>query len=136
MTDIKNIAEVRQKKLVLWGYVIQIVMFIFILSMPISILVPIIYLFIVLKFVLIDWLRSHVKWQLVTNGFAVMVTLVGVLLIFYGVGNIGRTPSLLRTIASIIAVPLGIALPLWLVYRVVFGLIAYGKEARIERLFP
>jgi hypothetical protein len=35
-----------------------------------------------------------------------------------------------------IAVVLWVALPPWLIYRLVFGLINYGKEARIERLFP
>jgi uncharacterized membrane protein len=29
-----------------------------------------------------------------------------------------------------------IAIPVWLIYRVVFGLIVSGKEAGIRRLFP
>lgn len=136
MTDINNIADVRQKKLVLWGYVIQIVAYMVMLGMPLSIFVPIIYLIIIRKFVLIDWLSSHVKWQLVTIGFTVMVILVGALLLYLGLREINQTPSLIGTIAPTITVALWIALPLWLVYRLVFGLIAYGKEAQIERLLP
>ncbi|WP_126456012.1 hypothetical protein [Sulfuriflexus mobilis] len=136
MNDINTIAEARQKKLVLWGYVIHIIVYLIALGMPPVILVPIIYLIIIRKFVLIDWLRSHIKWQLVTIGFAIAVVLVGALLFFLGVREINQTPSLIGTISPTIAVGLWIALPFWLIYRLVFGLINYGKEARIERLFP
>lgn len=136
MTDINNLTEVRQKKLVLWGYLIHIFMYLIALGMPPVILVPTIYLIILRKFVLIDWLRSHIKWQLVTIGFAVAVILVGALLFLSGLREINQTPSLIGTISPTIAVGLWVALPFWLIYRLVFGLINYGKEARIERLFP
>jgi hypothetical protein len=92
MTDNNNNAEVRQKKLVLWGYVINIIVYLIALGIPPLILVPIIYLIIIRKFVLIDWLRSHVKWQLVTNGFTVMVLLGGARFLFLGIRDINQTP--------------------------------------------
>lgn len=137
MTEDGDPAVLRQRRLVISGYVIQMVMYAMApIGMPFLVLVPLIYIVIVRRSVSVDWLRSHANWQLVTSGVTVFAVSASFFLFYLGLREINRTPTTIGTWAGVTSVALLIAIPVWLIYRVMFGLIAYGKETVIERLFP
>ena len=76
MVDMNNSRAEQQKKLVLAGYVIQIVVMLITFGMPLVIIVPIIYLIVIRRFVSIDWLRRHIHWQLLTVGIGLAILLI------------------------------------------------------------
>lgn len=136
MMDMNNIRAARQKKLVLTGYVMQIVVMLITFGMPLVIIVPIIYLIVIRRFISIDWLRRHIHWQLVTVGGGLAILLIATWFLSLGLSEINRQTTLMGIVSQWIAIGLFIGLPPWLVYRFVRGLIYYGREEEMERLWP
>lgn len=126
----------RQKKLVLTGYVTQIVVMLITFGMPLVIIVPIIYLIVIRRFVSIDWLRRHIHWQLLTVGIGLAILLIATMFLSVGLSEINRQTTLMGIVSQWIAIGLFICLPPWLIYRFVRGLIFYGREEGMDRLWP
>ncbi len=136
MMAMDNIRAARQKKLVLAGYVMQIVVMLITFGMPLMIIVPIIYLIIIRRFISIDWLCRHIHWQLVTVGGGLVILLIAMLFLSVGLSEINRQTTLMGIVSQWIAIGLFIGLPPWLVYRIVRGLIFYGREEGMTHLWP
>ncbi len=136
MMAMDNIRAARQKKLVLAGYVMQIVVMLITFGMPLMIIVPIIYLIIIRRFISIDWLCRHIRWQLVTVGGGLVILLIAMLFLSVGLSEINRQTTLMGIVSQWIAIGLFICLPPWLVYRIVRGLIFYGREEGMTHLWP
>lgn len=126
----------RQKKLVLAGYVTQIVVMLITFGMPLMIIVPLIFLIVIRRFVSIDWLRRHIHWQLLTVGIGLAILLIAAMFLSVGLSEINRQTTLVGIVSQWIAIGLYIGLPPWLVYRFVRGLIFYGREEGMARLWP
>ena len=136
MMAMDNIKAARQKKLVLAGYVMQIVVMLITFGMPLMIIVPIIYLIIIRRFISIDWLCRHIHWQLVTVGGGLVILLIAMLFLSVGLSEINRQTTLVGIVSQWVAIGLFICLPPWLVYRSVRGLIFYGREEGMTHLWP
>ncbi len=134
--DMNNTSVTRQKKLVLAGYVMQIVVMLITFGMPLLIIVPVIYPIIIRRFVSIDWLRRHVHWQLVSVGVGLVALLIAMLFLSVGLSEINRQTTWMGIVSQWIAIALFICLPPWLIYRFVRGLIFYGREEGMARLWP
>ena len=132
----RNTSTERQKKLVLTGYVTQIVVMLITFGMPLVIIVPIIYLIVIRRFVSIDWLRRHIHWQLLTVGIGLAILLIATMFLSVGLSEINRQTTLTGIVSQWIAIGLFICLPPWLIYRFVRGLIFYGREEGMDRLWP
>ena len=100
------------------------------------IIVPLIYLIVIRRFVSIDWLRRHIHWQLLTVGIGLAILLIAAMFLSVGLSEINRQTTLVGIVSQWIAIGLFIGLPPWLVYRFVRGLIFYGREEGMARLWP
>jgi uncharacterized membrane protein len=136
MMDMRSTSAERQKKLVLAGYVTQIVVMLITFGMPLMIIVPLIFLIVIRRFVSIDWLRRHIHWQLLTVGIGLAILLIAAMFLSVGLSEINRQTTLVGIVSQWIAIGLYIGLPPWLVYRFVRGLIFYGREEGMARLWP
>ena len=134
--DASHSREQREKRLVLAGYVIQIIVMLITFGMPLVVIVPVIYLLAIGRFVSIAWLRRHVHWQLVSVGISFAILLIAALLLSVGWSEINRETTFVGIVSQWIAIGLFIGLPPWLVYRWVRGLIFYGREEGMPRLWP
>jgi hypothetical protein len=127
MMDMRSTSAERQKKLVLAGYVTQIVVMLITFGMPLMIIVPLIFLIVI---------RRHIHWQLLTVGIGLAILLIAAMFLSVGLSEINRQTTLVGIVSQWIAIGLYIGLPPWLVYRFVRGLIFYGREEGMARLWP
>ncbi|MCG6923935.1 MAG: hypothetical protein LJF30_01220 [Acidobacteria bacterium] len=98
MAETSDPAALRQRRLVISGYVIQMVMYaIAPMGMPYLVLVPLIYIVIVRRSVSVDWLRSHANWQLVTSGVRVIAISASAFFFYLGLREVNRTPTTMGT---------------------------------------
>lgn len=123
MTDQQDDTAANEKKLVLWGYILQWAS----LVMPFAILASPIYVLVVRGRVTHPWLRTHFVWQLATCGLIGMAAVVGALFFVIGLSGVS-TDNPISIVATFLAVGLSVVFPFWFIYRCLRGTMNYSGE--------
>ena len=127
--------EMMQRRIVLAGYLVQILSSVLIFGFPPIVLLAVLFPLCSLPWIKQPWLRSHNKWQLVTFGVATVLSAIATGLLAIGFSEINQTTTTTGTSSSVIGVGIWISIPIWLLYRYVRGLLFLGAQREFETWF-
>lgn len=121
MAEQRSEAVDREKKLVLWGYLLQWGS----LVMPFAIIGSLIYVLVLRSRLTQPWLRTHFAWQLSTCIIIAAAIPVGLGLLAVGFSGVA-TDAPVSIVATFLLVGVSFLFPFWFIYRCLRGTMNYS----------
>ena len=129
-------SELIQRRIVLTGYLVQILSTLLLFGFPPVFLLSLLYPLASLAFIKQRWLLTHCKWQLVTSIVAIALAAIATALLAVGLSEINQETTTAGLASSITSVAFWVTIPAWLLYRYVRGLVSFGAQKEFRRLLP